>query len=58
MYMDSDRWTVVDCGDVDYVPGDLTASNANLTEAVRILLNRGALPVVLGATTPLPIPFS
>lgn len=48
MYMDFDRWTVVDCGDVDYVPGDLTASNANLTEAVRILLNRGALPVVLG----------
>lgn len=48
MYMDSDRWTVADCGDVDYVPGDLAAGNANLTEAVRILLDRGALPVVLG----------
>lgn len=48
MYMDSDRWRVVDCGDVDYVPGDLDSSFANLTEAVRLLQAQGAMPVVLG----------
>ncbi len=48
MYMDSNRWTVMDCGDVDYVPGDIDTTFANLTEAVRILVSRGALPVVLG----------
>ncbi len=47
-FMDSNRWKVMDCGDVDYVPGDLAASNANLAEAVRILVERGAMPVILG----------
>lgn len=47
-YMDSDRWKVEDCGDVDYVPGDLKTTSDNLTEAVRILVERGAMPVVLG----------
>ena len=48
MYMDADLWRVVDCGDVDYVPGDIETSNANLTEAVRRLVAQGAFPVVLG----------
>lgn len=26
-YLDTDLWRVVDCGDCDYVPGDLTATN-------------------------------
>lgn len=47
-YMDANLWKVEDCGDVDYVPGDLSASNANLKQAVRILVERGAVPVVLG----------
>lgn len=48
MYLDSDRWRIEDCGDVDYIPGNLEATNANLTEAVRILVERGAFPVILG----------
>lgn len=48
MYLDSDRWTIVDCGDVDYVPGDLDASFENLTEAVRLLIQQNVMPVVLG----------
>jgi Arginase/agmatinase/formimionoglutamate hydrolase, arginase family len=48
MYLDSSRWKIVDCGDVDYVPGDITASFENLTEAVHILTSQGIMPVVLG----------
>lgn len=48
MYLDSQRWTIEDCGDADYVPGDLEASNRNLTQAVRILMDRKVVPVVLG----------
>ena len=48
MYMDSNKWKVVDCGDVDYVPGDLDTTNDNLTEAVRLLVEQDVLPVVLG----------
>ena len=48
MYMDSDRWTVVDCGDVDYIPGDAKTSFDNLTEAVRLLVEQGVMPVILG----------
>ena len=48
MYMDSDHWMVVDCGDVDYVPGNADASFNNLTAAMRLISERGALPVVLG----------
>lgn len=48
MYLDSARWRIVDCGDVDYVPGDLDASFSNLTEAVRLLAGQGVFPVILG----------
>lgn len=48
MYMDSNRWKVVDCGDVDYVPGDIATSFDNLTEAVRLLVAQDVFPVVLG----------
>lgn len=47
-YLDTDLWRVVDCGDCDYVPGDLTATNKNLEEAVRILAKQGVMPIVLG----------
>lgn len=48
MYLDSSRWKIVDCGDVDYIPGDIDTSFENLTEAVRILVSKGIMPVVLG----------
>ena len=48
MYLDSSRWTIVDCGDVDYVPGDIDSAFGNLTEAVRLLTAQGVMPVVLG----------
>lgn len=47
-YLDADLWRIMDCGDVDYVPGDLKASNQNLTQAVKLLVDRGVMPVVLG----------
>ena len=47
-YMDTDKWKVVDCGDADYIPGDLTGTMANLREAVRIIQSQGTMPVVLG----------
>ena len=47
-YMDANRWKVVDCGDVDYIPGDLKGPMDNLREAVRILQDQGIMPVVLG----------
>lgn len=39
---------VVDCGDVPANPRDLVAHLAHTTHAVRTLLDRGAMPVVLG----------
>ncbi len=47
-YLDSGLWRIVDCGDVDYVPGDIDTTFANLTEAVRLLTQQGVMPVVLG----------
>ena len=47
-YMDTDKWKVVDCGDADYIPGDLARTMANLREAVRIIQSQGTMPVVLG----------
>lgn len=47
-YMDSDIWKVEDCGDVDYIPGDPKSSGENLEAAVRILVERGAMPIILG----------
>lgn len=47
-YLSTDKWTVLDCGDVDYVPGDVKQTFENIAEAVRILRARGCLPVVLG----------
>lgn len=48
MYLDTDKWKVLDCGDVDFVPGDLETTNKNLTEAVKILVDQKVMPVVLG----------
>lgn len=48
MYLDTDKWKIVDCGDVDFVPGDLETTNKNLTEAVKTLVGQNVMPVVLG----------
>lgn len=47
-YMDSNLWKVVDCGDIDYIPGDWWSTSENIEMAVRILAEQGAMPVVLG----------
>lgn len=47
-YMDANKWKVIDCGDVDYIPGDPGDTAANLTAAVEILAKKGIMPVVLG----------
>lgn len=47
-FMDSARVKVLDCGDADYVPGDLEATFANISAAVKIIASKGAIPVVLG----------
>jgi agmatinase len=48
---------IVDCGDVDviYTRPDLTANN--VTKAVRTMLSRGAMPVILGGDHAIPIPI-
>ncbi|NBB70667.1 MAG: agmatinase [Alphaproteobacteria bacterium] len=47
-YLPRERVQLVDAGDVDIVHTDSVTSLANVEDGVRALLNRGALPVVLG----------
>ncbi|WP_338469726.1 agmatinase [Niallia sp. XMNu-256] len=47
MYLGPD-WKVVDCGDVDMVHGDLMQCHENTEEAIRKIVSKGAMPVVLG----------
>jgi agmatinase len=47
---------VVDCGDVAMQPGQYVANSRATTAAVRAILNRGALPIVLGGDHAIPIP--
>src|SRR5687768_16035034 len=46
-YLD-DHWRLVDCGDVDVVHGDQDRSHDNLRHAVRTIVARGTMPIVLG----------
>jgi agmatinase len=48
---------IVDCGDVRADPLDIPANATRATEAVRQILERGALPVILGGDDSIPIPF-
>ena len=57
-YLSTQRWRVVDCGDADLVPGDLTASFANIEAAVRKIAGKGAMPVVLGGDHSVTIPVA
>ena len=47
-YLPRDRYRLVDAGDVDIVHTDTVTSLANVEIGVRALLERGALPVLLG----------
>ena len=47
---------VVDCGDVAMAPGQYDANGRATTRAVRTILDRGALPVVLGGDNSVVIP--
>lgn len=57
-YVSTRRWRIVDCGDADIVPGDLEASFANIEAAVRKIVERQAIPVVLGGDHAITIPVA
>lgn len=42
------KWKVVDCGDVDIVHGDIMQSHDNTEEEIRKIVDKGAMPVVIG----------
>jgi agmatinase len=48
---------IVDCGDVPGDPLDIPGNSRRATEAVRAILGRGAMPIVLGGDDSIPIPF-
>ena len=50
------RWKVVDCGDVDMVHGDMMQCHENTEEAIRMIVSKGAMPVVLGGDHSITIP--
>lgn len=43
-----DQWRLIDCGDVDIVHGDQDQCHNNIRSAIRKIVSRGAMPVVLG----------
>jgi agmatinase len=47
---------LVDCGDVAMTPGDFAGNSANTTAAIAAILDRGAVPIVLGGDHAIPIP--
>ncbi len=56
VYLPMDRVRIVDAGDADMVHTDTVASHRNTELAVRKILERGALPVVLGGDHAINIP--
>ena len=48
---------IIDCGDVSADPLDIRANSTRATAAVRAIVERGAVPVVLGGDDSIPIPF-
>jgi len=57
-YVSTRRWRIVDCGDADIIPGDLEATFANIEAAVRKIVDRQAMPVVLGGDHSITIPVA
>ena len=56
VYLANDAVRIVDVGDADIVHTDTAASHRNTEAAVRKILERGALPVVLGGDHAINIP--
>lgn len=56
IYLPLDKVRIVDVGDADIVHTDTVKSHANAEAAVRAILARGALPVVLGGDHAINIP--
>jgi agmatinase len=52
----ADDRRIVDCGDLDLNVADGAANRARITQAVRGLLDAGAVPVVFGGDDSVPIP--
>lgn len=42
------RWNVVDCGDVDIIHGDIMQSHDNTEATIRKIVDKGAMPVIIG----------
>lgn len=47
---------IVDCGNVAMMPGQFAANSAATTAAVAAILERGAVPIILGGDHAIPIP--
>jgi agmatinase len=47
---------IVDCGDVAMEPGQFAANSQAVTEVIAAILDRGAVPIVLGGDDSVPIP--
>ena len=47
----------VDCGDLDYDEGDAAANRNRIREAISAILQKAAVPVVLGGDDSIPIPM-
>ena len=47
---------IFDCGDVAMTPGDFNANSAATTRVIASILDRGAVPIVLGGDDSVPIP--
>ncbi len=57
-YLSTSRWKIVDCGDIDYIPGDLEGTFANIETCVRTLIKHGAMPVILGGDHSISTPIA
>lgn len=53
-----DEWKIVDCGDVPMVNGDLEQCHENTEEAIRKIISKGAMPVVIGGDHAVTIPVA
>jgi agmatinase len=51
-------WKIVDCGDVNIIHADIDKSFDNIEAAVRKILERGVIPVVLGGDHSISIPVA
>lgn len=51
-------WRIVDCGDADIITGDIEASFENIESAVRTIVEKGAIPAVMGGDHSISIPVA